>query len=144
MRLRSMMLLCAFAFGCRRAPPPRATAAGPRETTVCAMIANFRAFANQTVVFDALVESDGIHRTLLLDERCNRGLNLVWRGGPPPGGEEIEQAIFQGTPGTDGKRITGRFTAVLRPQAHPTPPLFAYDLVVSRIENLRIEIAAQP
>lgn len=87
-------------------------------TSVCEITEHPDGFLGRRVSFDAIVESDGIERTVLVDTRdqCPGGIvplsdSKSRRSIAAMG--VVGQALSQGNPGTLDKKITAHFLGVL-------------------------------
>jgi hypothetical protein len=117
-------------------------------TTVCEITQHPERFIGQRVSLDASVESDGIERSVLVDDRdkkCKRG--LVPTTDPnskksEAANELLIQAIFNGHPGTIDKKITGHFVGVVsmrKPEDFMMAPgTQVIVLTVESIKNLQV------
>jgi hypothetical protein len=85
--------------------------------TVCEVTQSPDRFVGKRISFHARVESDGIERTVLVDDMATCALGIT----PIQGAENrasrkasnaLSKAIFQGHPGTIDKRISGQFVGV--------------------------------
>lgn len=140
MRRFTIVLLMHLLPACAIEPP---VARIPEPVSICAMIAAPEKFKDKLVVFNAPIESDGMHFTLLMDESCHRGIVLNWdRSAPPPEADRILDAIWQPWPSTMNKKIFGRFTGRLRfDQSNERWP-YVFD--ITRIDDLKIWIGQRP
>jgi hypothetical protein len=87
------------------------------------------------VELEANVESDGMHGAILTDTKCpGRGLLLgVFPDDPDPSVTELEKTLWSdGSPGTTGRKVSGRFFGRLR-RDRKTKKV---SIVVRRVENL--------
>jgi len=128
------LLLCALAFG-------RAKAAQPTDTTICQLVKHPQEFNKKVVRVRALVESDGIEHTVLLDESCESQGVVPWVSRENSEHSDIEKlhdAIFRrGRPGTTGKRITGVFTGTFSWHRRKIPSRV---LALKSVADLHVQI----
>ena len=88
------------------------------HTTVCEITRHLGDFDGKNVVFHARVESDGIERTVLMDDKaeCPRGLIPAAVTGNKKS-ERAEKAmtklVYRGHPGTLDKEIEGDFVGLI-------------------------------
>ena len=142
----SALLLVSFSFAGVAKPTEQTTTVA---TTICEVAMHPDDFLRRTISFDEIVESDGIERTVLIDEQdqsCDRGIVplgdsknrqsiAAWK--------TLRDALATGNPGTLDKRISGRFTGVL---SLGKPEDFGHSkgtevltLTIESIQNLRVE-----
>jgi hypothetical protein len=93
---------------------PLGNKAGPEEisivVSVCQLSANPSAYNGKGVTTRAEFESDGIERSLLVDEKCPSGAILPYESDGALGVESLDEAIATGNPGTLDKKIVATFT----------------------------------
>jgi hypothetical protein len=142
----SASLLMSFSFvGVAKTTKQTTTVA----TTICEIARRPEAFLGRKISFDAIVESDGIERTVLIDDRdqsCKRGIVplaesknrqsvAAWK--------TLQDALASGNPGTLDKRITGHFAGALslgKPEDFGAPHgTKVFTLAIESIQNLRVE-----
>ena len=107
-------------------------------TTVCSVVKNPSAFVTRTVVFNATVESDCRHLTLLVDTSCNRGLSFTVPHSVEAQWKPIDDAICVGLrPGN--KTVRGRFSGRLVKEADRSDGLFPYYVALTAIQDVHIQ-----
>ena len=138
MKYLVVMILPLLAGGCAAAGGR--VGAAPVPTTICSLVARPDTFNGVEVRVTALVSSDGIEHTTLVDEGCVR------RGVVPlipdhlradPGVVAFEQAISSGHIGTRGKEIRATFVGTFRFHRGKVP---ARALTVTQIINMQVRI----
>ena len=114
------------------------------NTTICDTISNPDKFNNKIVRIRSAVKSDGIERTVLVDESCKQGGVSLWvpqkimRDSTVA---ELQDAIYRrGRPGTIGKEISGIFVGRFRWRPHDAPP--TRTLVLMSVSDLKVDIKA--
>ncbi len=113
----------------------------PIEVTVCKLMAIPQDFDGKLVRFKANFESDGIERSLLLDETCQGGI-LPYVPSGTPGEGAFNDAIYTGHPGTLDKTITATFTGVFHYVSNPemcnymSKEMCRRSITVTRIKDL--------
>lgn len=98
------VLQIVFMTGCKRGREE------PVETTICAIAANPRAFDGRVVRVMAMLQSDGLEHSSLIDHSC-RSTTLAIMGGPSDDAAHraLTSAVFSGRSGTFDKEIRGVF-----------------------------------
>ena len=107
-------------------------------TTVCSVVNDPSAFVTRTVVFNANVESDCRHLTLLVDNSCNRGLSFTVPHSVEAQWKPIDDVICVGMrPGN--RTVRGRFSGRLVKEADRPDGLFPYYVDLTAIQDVRIQ-----
>jgi hypothetical protein len=110
----------------------------PLQVTVCEVTHSPEKFMGKRIFFHALVLSDGIERTVLIDDKatCERGISPLSMS--DKAADALSKALSQGRPGTIDKRILGTFVGVfslVSPETVGLSPHFKRVCVV-RVESL--------
>lgn len=117
-------------------------------TTICEVPRHPDNFLGRTISFDAIVESDGIERTVLVDDQDQSCKGIVPLGDSKnrqsvAAWKTLLDALTTGNPGTLDKRISGHFAGVL---SLGKPEDFGYrkgtkvfTLTIESIQNLRVQ-----
>jgi hypothetical protein len=106
-----------------------------KKMSVCQALKVGRLDQMSKVEIEANVESDGMHGAMLIDKECpGRGLSLgAFADYPEPSVKEFEKTLWSdGSPGTTGRTVSGRFFGKLQ-RDHKTKEV---SIVVQRVENL--------
>lgn len=112
----------------------------PVETTICELVKYPSRFTDKLVSVRALVESDGIEHTVLLDESCKSHGVVAWIPEESSKHSEmakLHDAIFRRWhPGTTGRRITGVFTGTYLSHRKKIP---SHILILRSVDDLEIQ-----
>jgi len=115
----------------------------PRNTSICDLVDSPKKFNGKYVRVRAQVSSDGIERTNLMDDSCQKGVAL-WIPQDvrkDPDVAKLEDALYRrGSPGTMGKNIEGTFEG--RFEWRPKQKTRAIVLVLKSVSDLKVEIKA--
>ena len=106
-------------------------------TTVCNVVKDPSAFVTQTVIFNASVESDCHHFTLLVDNSCNRGLSFRVPDSVTEQWQPIDDVMCVGLQ-RESKNVRGRFTGRLVKDADRSDGLFPYHIELTTIQDVKI------
>jgi hypothetical protein len=115
----------------------------PIKVSVCDLVDSPKKFNGKYVRVQAQVSSDGIERTNLKDDSCQKGVAL-WipqEVRKDPNVAELEDALYRRrSPGTMGKKIDGIFEGRFewRPKEKPRTHVF----VLKCVSNLKLEMKA--
>src|SRR5436190_1662107 len=115
----------------------------PRNVSVCELVDSPKEFNGKYVRVRAQVSSDGIERTNLKDDACQKGVAL-WipqdvRKNPDVA--KLEDALYRrGSPGTMGKKIDGTFEGRFEWRSKDKPRTHVF--VLSRVSDLKVAIKA--
>ena len=113
----------------------------PIETTICDLVKYPSRFSGKLVRVRALVKSDGIEHTVLVDDSCkSQGVapSVPKENSGHPDMEQLHHAIFRvGRPGTAGKRITGIFVGTYSWHRKKVPSRV---LTLRNVQHLRVEL----
>jgi hypothetical protein len=80
---------------------------------LCDIVSHPEAAEGQTVTFRAIVRSDGLEHTVLLDEACPKK-GIVPSSFRAGAGDEVTSAIDAFPPGTRGKHVDALWTGVIQ------------------------------
>jgi hypothetical protein len=80
---------------------------------LCDIVSHPGAAEGQTVTFRAMVRSDGLEHTVLLDETCPKQ-GIVPSSFSAGAGAEVSSAVDAFPPGTRGKHIDALWTGVIQ------------------------------
>lgn len=111
----------------------------PKATNLCAIAAHPGDFDHKAVQVHAVIESDGIEHTGLIDESCSSkgmALSIPDKVANHPDVKRLIDAIFRdGQVGTIGKRITATVsgTFLSRPDGRPSR-----ELVLESVSDLKV------
>jgi hypothetical protein len=148
-RVALLMFASAFVYG--QGTPSRSPSQA-LKVTVCEVTQSPEKFLGKRISFHAEVISDGIERTVLVDDTasCERGMTPLSIEGDARSKKAIAQltnAIFRGHPGTIDKSIRGDFVglfALVPPQTVGLSPHFK-QVGVLKLESLSsLEVVAKP
>jgi hypothetical protein len=106
-------------------------------TTVCSVVKDPSAFVTRTVIFNASVESDCYHFTLLVDNSCNRGLSFRVPDSVAEQWQPIDNVMCVGLR-RESKNVRGRFTGRLVKDADRSDGLFPYHIELATIQDVQI------
>jgi hypothetical protein len=117
-------------------------------TSICEVQAHPEKFVGKRISVQASVLSDGVERTLLVEDRehaCQGGIVPISDPKRPQSqaaGDQLSKAIFTGRPGTIDKKITALFTGVISmgdPDAFMLAPGRKIPLLtIESVENIHV------
>jgi hypothetical protein len=133
-----LLLIMSLCFLC---PPTFADQTNTIPTSVCEIVNHPKMFSKKWVRVKALVLSDGIHTTVLVDESCKShgiSMSLSEEVQRRPDVNALQAAIYQrGRPGTVGKRILASFRGRVVTHPNEIPSLI---LEVESVGDLQVEV----
>ena len=115
----------------------------PAEASVCQLLADPSFYVGKLIVLRAVVESDGLHLTLLTDEACSgAGIGLVVDDDIADGEAAVamSRAIATQRFGAPSKQIKGTFTGIFRLRPGKVPSRV---LLTRAISNVQISDSGQ-
>ena len=104
-------------------------------TTVCSVVTNPSQFVAKIVTFNASVESDCHHFTLLMDNSCGRGLSFTVPNTVEEQWEPIGNVMCVGFK-QESKPVRGHFTGRLIRDEERPDGLFPYHVELTSITNV--------
>jgi len=123
--------------------PKHNAAAVPVETTICDVARRPNKYDHKLVRLSAVVESDGIEHTVLIDKSCpTSGIEPSFPAGvaDSPEVRELHRAVFAaGRAGTAGKRVSATFSGVFRSHKGKIP---SRTLAIEKVTELQVEVDA--
>ena len=113
----------------------------PITTTVCKLVKKPDALNGKYVRFRAMVESDGIERTVLVDRGCNLGIAPYAgeKGDDDTGVQAFEKALQPA--GTAHKKVTGVFYGRFESHIGSIP---RFVLRLEHVEELKVIVTRHP
>ena len=139
-RFTTSIALLAFAFVCFHWTS-NAQQSQPTTVSVCDLVDSPKKFNGKYVRLRAKVSSDGIERTNLRDDACQKGVALFIPHdiGDEPDVAKLEDALYRrGSPGTVGKEIEGTFEGHFEWRPKETPR--THVLVLKTVSDLKVKI----
>ena len=132
----------------KSAPPRRAAIP---STSICELFAAPEKYAGKQVTVQAELRTDGIERTLLMDERCPGAAILPYTVAGAPGGDSLDASIdaVRGQFKLDTKIVgsfTGRFHFSLKPDMCMirNKEVCRQSLEITSIKNLTVTMHQKP
>lgn len=106
-------------------PGGHTTHASPIKTSVCEVASNPAVYNGKLVTLRAQFESDGIERSVIVDENCPQlGILPYDAADNIPGAKSLDEALATGHPSTLTKTISATFTGEFHYSPKPEMCMF--------------------
>jgi hypothetical protein len=108
------------------------------DVTVCDVTANPAKYDETTVVISASVSSDGMHSIAFRDSKCESKYLFLLGAASERGKKalrDLQDAIFEGHPGTDDKKVEAVVAGVIRLRPNEEPD---YGFFLDELQSLRV------